>query len=78
MKLFLLKAIHGCKEFNPWYDKSFGHVVRAVSEFKARELASIESMDEGYNAWLDNKVTSCEVLTAKGEEEHIIGDYRGA
>lgn len=32
MKLFLLKAIHGNKEFEPWYDKSFGHVVRARNE----------------------------------------------
>jgi len=70
MKLFLLKAIDGAKEFEPWFDKAFTHVVRARNEEKARILASTECGDEGKDVWLDDKITSCEILTAKGEEEH--------
>jgi len=78
MKLSLLKAIDGAKEFEPWFEKSFGHVVRARNEEKAIILASTECGDEGKDVWLNDKITSCEILTAKGEEEHILLEIRTA
>jgi len=78
MKLFLLKAVEGDEHFNPWYDKSFAHVVRAKNEKEARGFAAKQSGDEGSQVWLDDKSTSCEVLTAKGKEGSIITDTRMA
>ena len=40
MKLWLLRHIAGRPEWEPWYDKAFGHVVRAETEQQARELAA--------------------------------------
>jgi len=78
MKLFILKNIDGAEEFKPWYDKSFGHIVRAANETNARLLASKEAGDEGKKAWLSNKVTSCDVLSVEGDEKSIICDFRAA
>lgn len=36
MKIWLLRPIDGCDEWNPWYDKAFGFVVRAAREQEAR------------------------------------------
>lgn len=41
MKIWLLRPIDGCDEWNPWYDKAFGFVVCANSEQEAREAARI-------------------------------------
>lgn len=78
MQLFLLKAIDGCEEFDPWYDKAFGHVVRADSEEKARRLAADACGAEGKGAWLDANKTSCAKLTAMGDEEVILTDFHAA
>lgn len=78
MKLWLLRPINGAKEWKSWYDKAFGHVVRAEDETEARELAASERGDEGRNAWLDNKKSTCVELSVDGKEEHIIRDFAAA
>ena len=78
MKLFILKEIQGVKEFTPWYDKSFAHIVRAKTETNARLLASKEAGDEGADVWLHVKKTSCEILKKNGDEEAIICDFKWA
>jgi len=75
MKLYILKAIEGVEEFYPWYDKSFGHLVRAESEIDARTIASRHCGDEGEHPWLDGNKTTCEELTSDGEEEHLMVDF---
>lgn len=80
-KLYILRpnVEEGLKDlWEPWYDKAFGFVVRAVSPEKARELASKESGDEGIKAWLDPAYSSCEELHPRGGEMIIIKDFNAA
>ena len=75
MKLYLLEPI---KEWEPWYDKCFGYVMRAETELDARRLAHYNHGDEGRDVWLDDTVTKCTELTQDGEQEIIISDFRWA
>lgn len=55
MKLWLLRPI---KDWIPWYDKSFGFVIRAESEDAAREMADKNRENENAkngNPWLDEQ-----------------------
>ena len=79
MRLYLLKPINpNAPPFDPWWDKSFGFVVRAKSEQDAREYAAKERGDEGADTWRDPALTSCEVLPARGEAGVILTDFRNA
>ena len=79
MRLFLLQAIEGCEDFQPWYDKAFGHVVRAGNEEEARQFAAGACGNEGREAWLDNEKTSCEPLTANGGDAGVVlTDFKAA
>lgn len=91
MKLFLLRPIgyhdewHETGPWNPWYDKVFGHVVRAPDEQTARRIADEHAGDENRDRslrerhpWLDPEISACVELTADGEPGHIIYDHRGA
>lgn len=78
MKLYLLKAKEGDELWEPWYDKSFGHVVRAKNEKQARKIASVKRGDEGVDAWLNPEHSTCEILSPRGEEELIITDFHAA
>ena len=90
MKLFLLRPVEagqGPKDnnpWNPWFDKSFGHIVRAENEQQARELVIEHSGDEkrelenDLNPWLDSKYSTCVELTADGIAEHIMVDFASA
>ncbi len=64
--------------WKPWYDKSFGFVVRAENMKKAREIASQKAGDEKAEAWLDPKYSSCVRLTDKGKEGIILQDFAAA
>lgn len=72
MKLWLLKPI---KNWTPVYDCTFGVVVRADSEGRARALASKEAGDEGQTSWMDKRLTTCSELTADGAEEVVLRDF---
>lgn len=67
--------------WHPWYDCCFGLVVRARGEDRARLLArkdTYEQTEDRKNPWLDPEFTSCEPLTAAGEEGVIITDNHEA
>jgi len=65
----------------PWYDKSFGFVVRASSEENARKLADDAAGYENgitlkvKNPWLDEQYSICRELTSDGPEGVIMADY---
>ena len=92
MKLWILRPIEGVEDWDPWYDKSFGHIVRAESEEEARGIVSGKSEvfdcdndsfegfygDEGPDVWLSKDKTTCVELTANGGVEHIMVDFAQA
>lgn len=83
MRLWLLRPVGNWYStppaaWNPWYDKTFGFVVRAETEQQARAIASKESSDEGCNAWLDVWQSDCIELTTDGDEGVVIQDHWAA
>jgi len=89
MKLWLLEGIESSGHFGG-YDKSHGHVVRAETEEKARELASKAAGDEDWsrcgssslhhqnhrhNPWLHPSCTTCIPLLEEGPETVILTDF---
>ena len=84
MKLYILRPLsEDSKPWSPWYDKSFGFVVRAESVEMARTIAqqSTAQGDEtryGFPAWLSPEWSGCEELTAEGPAGVILNDYRAA
>ena len=75
MNLYILGPV---EDWTPWYDKCFGVIVRAGSEWKARTMASEQHGDEGPDVWLTHEKTSCKLLLAEGEEEVIMVDFNAA
>ena len=69
MKLYLLE-ITG----KGGYDEMLGTVVRANTPKAARKLAASQAQAEGANTWLDDKLSTCEVLTETGKAGVIITD----
>lgn len=59
----------------PWYDKTFGMVVRAVSERSARSIAAEQCAEEGEEAWLNSDYSSCEELAPEGNAGMIMRDH---
>ncbi len=90
MKLWLLRPIHGDDEvdlWDPWYDKTFGFVVRAETEEEARQMAQKQGGDEvcgaSYDspqapAWTLSRYSTCQELLTDGEAEVIIRDSHAA
>lgn len=82
MKLWLLRPVDGLEDnddpWNPWYDRSFGFVVRAETEEKARALAhdagGQENGETTERPWMDAKYTSCVELLPEGPAEVIMAD----
>ena len=99
MKLWLLRPVEGLptdsrygdghedNPWDPWYDKTFGFVIRAETEERAREIAQSEKGAEtdygrgpvgGFPAWTDARYSTCIELTADGDEGVIIKDTHSA
>ena len=81
MKLWLLGPIDEDSDnsaWNPWGDKAFGFVVRAIDAYGARLWAATRHGDEGGAAWLDERQSTCEELTGDGESGIILSDFRSA
>lgn len=89
MKLFILRPDYpnikeGDNPWNPEWDKTFGYVIRAENEAKARKMANRLSKYEfdkkdykGYeHPFLYEKYTTCEELLPEGKAELIINDFR--
>jgi hypothetical protein len=75
MTLWILRPV---TDWKPWYDKSFGFVVRAENESAARVIASENAGDEGAAAWLKSEETTCQELTADGPATMILRDFASA
>jgi len=80
MKLWILKPLSVADNmpWSPWYDKAFGFIVRASNLQAARMFASINHGDEGKEAWLDCKLSSCKELPIDGEPGMILRDFNAA
>ncbi len=95
MKLWLLRPREDLPAYDnpwePWYDKTFGFVVRAASEDDARELADSHggaevdrywSEDENRAMskplWRESRYATCVELTPDGEPGIVIEDTHAA
>lgn len=82
MKLWVLRPNKSLKyldePWKPWHDKVYGFVVRAETEKEARKLASNLCGDEGEDAWLSDKFSTCEELTTAGNPRVIMIDFQSA
>lgn len=78
MKLWILRPIEGCGLWSPWYDKSFGFVIRAATEADARRIAAGESSDEGEDAWLNSSNSTCVTLDGNGPKGVVMCDFAAA
>ena len=70
MNLYLLtwKWIQGC----PIYDTNREVVVRAKNASHARQLAADKAGDEGREAWLSPKRSTCRQIKVEGPAEVVI------
>jgi hypothetical protein len=78
VKLYLLRPVTNDPLWKPWYDKSFGFVVRAPSEAIARSIAAGKAGDEGEEAWASEEHSLCVELSGKGPAELVIQDFHAA
>ncbi len=91
MKLFILRPREGLSlavnPWEPWYNKTFGFVIRAKNEEIARMTAALTATDdlyadskgkEGQQAWIQSKFSTCEELAVDGPEGIIIADEHWA
>ena len=85
MKIFELRPVFIFKEndnpWKPWYDKSFGFIVRAETEAEARKYADENAGNENSGTktpWLDEKYSTCVELNSNGEAGMIMKDFASA
>ena len=94
MKIFELRPVENLKDgdnpWEPWYDKSFGFIVRAETEAEARKIANENAGYENRGEflsnktsntktpWLDEKYSTCIELTGDGEAGVIMEDFARA
>lgn len=56
-------------------DENSSFIIRASSEFHARNIAAEKCGDEGKNVWLDARRSTCAVLRKGGKPGVIMNDY---
>ena len=85
MRLFILLPLGDLNSegspWNPWYDKMFGIIVQAETEYEAREIAAENAEGEQtkeWNPWLVPELTSCVELKPGKEAGVILSDMRYA
>lgn len=81
MKIFLIRPIdEECDEWKPWYNKSFGFVIRAETEDRARKIAfdTADGLFIKHLPWTDKKKVECIEIKSEGKEEIILQDFRRA
>lgn len=90
MKLWLLKAREDLPKDNdpwePWYDTAAGFVIRAETETAARAIATRNAGNEigmrwrqhKWHAWADPTYSTCEELTADGDADVVLCDFKSA
>jgi hypothetical protein len=74
MKIYILKPKLETKRWSPYYDKVFSFVICAASVKDARSMAAEAHADEGADAWLDSKYTTCKELTCN-EPKIIVREF---
>jgi hypothetical protein len=79
-KLWILRPIANLtwSPWDPWYDKTFGMIVRAVSERSARSIAAENCAEEGEEAWLNSDYSTCIELVFEGNAGVIMRDHASA
>ena len=79
MELWILRLINDdSASWSPWYDKAFGHIVRATTEQQARQFAADACGDEGKHAWIDDMQSSCVLLSTDGPDGVVMTDFHAA
>jgi len=88
MKLWLLEPVNNPvnnkdNPWEPWFDKTFGSVIRAETEEQARQFAHDSSGEENDSEfskepWKDKKYSTCVELTGKGKAGVIIQNHESA
>jgi hypothetical protein len=69
MNLYLLtREDWGCDEYDAF-------LVRATSKKKARIIASLSCGDEGKDAWMSKKTSTCQIIKAGGVDRIIISSF---
>jgi hypothetical protein len=75
VKLWIVRPVdETAAPWTPWFDRTFGFVVRAESEASARALAAEQATDEGPAAWLSDDSSVCVELQADGYPAVIMQD----
>lgn len=64
--------------WEPWYDTCSKMVVCAANEMDARHIASLSHADEGEEAWLLDKWSTCKIIKPKENDAVIIRDVSWA
>lgn len=82
MRLWILRPVEGLPKadspWEPWYDRTFGFVVRAETESDARAIASEEAGEEGTTVWMEPKYTTCKELLPEGVAGLVMRDFAAA
>ena len=75
-KLWILQPVDDSAA--PWlsfHNCMFEFVVRASKEEEAREQAAKQAGDEGPDAWLSSRFSSCVELNGHGHSGVVLGSY---
>jgi hypothetical protein len=78
-KLWILQPVDDSAA--PWlsfHDCMFEFVVRASNEEEARTQAAKQAGDEGPDAWLSSRLSSCVELNGDGRSGVVLGSYNRA
>jgi hypothetical protein len=90
MAIWILRPVKNLKNnpWEPWFDKSFGFVVRADSEAHARSLAHKNAGDENGHGnwgghvngftkkpWIDPQYSTCKLLMQEGRNGIVMKDF---
>lgn len=85
MKLYELRPVDGLSiDDSPWlpfYEKSFGFIVRAENEEQARRIATEyggKEIRKNKEAWLNPELSSCNELLPEGEADLVMRDFKRA
>lgn len=77
--LWLIKHREDVDIPGPSDDVAEGAVIRAPTNIKARMIMTEQAAgDEDKSIWMDNNLTSCEMLCSKGEDGIILLDFHAA
>jgi hypothetical protein len=62
----------------PFHNCMFGFVVQALHEEEARALSAKQAGDEGPDAWLSSRLSTCVEVNGNGHSGVVLGAYNRA